>query len=60
MKAPAKGGHLADLEQIRAALREQRRRAESIAAGERERAATDRREKDLFANALRIKLLVLW
>lgn len=52
MRAPAKGGHLADLARIRAALLEQRRHAETIAAGERERAMTDRREKDLFANAV--------
>jgi DNA-nicking Smr family endonuclease len=47
-----KGGHFADLAQIRAALLEQRRRADTTAAAERERAAAERREKDLFANAV--------
>ncbi|MEO5844434.1 MAG: Smr/MutS family protein [Caldimonas sp.] len=52
MKAPVKGSSLAELGQIRAALLEQRRRAEAIAAGERERAAAERREKGLFASAV--------
>lgn len=52
MTAPIKGGRLADLAQIRTALLEQRRRAESLAASERERAAAERRETDLFANAV--------
>ena len=43
---------LADLAAIRAALLEQRRRADASAAEERERALAERREKDLFANAV--------
>jgi DNA-nicking Smr family endonuclease len=50
--APIKGRHLADLAQIRAALLDERRRAEAIDAGERERVAAERRENELFANAV--------
>jgi DNA-nicking Smr family endonuclease len=50
--APVKGGALADLARIRAALLDERRRAESLAAGERDRLAAERREKDLFADAV--------
>ncbi len=52
MTAPIKSGRLADLAQIRAALIDERRRAESLEAGERERAAAERREKELFANSV--------
>ncbi len=52
MTAPVKGGALADLARIRAALLDERRRAESLAAGERDRLAAERREKDLFADAV--------
>lgn len=52
MTAPIKSGHLADLAQIRAALIEQRRRAESLSAVERDRIAAERRETDLFATAV--------
>jgi DNA-nicking Smr family endonuclease len=47
-----KRGSLADLAQIRAALVEQRRRAETLASGDRERAGAERREKNLFADAV--------
>jgi DNA-nicking Smr family endonuclease len=50
--APVKGGALADLARIRAALLDERRRAESLAAGEGDRLAAERREKDLFADAV--------
>jgi DNA-nicking Smr family endonuclease len=50
--APIKGGHLADLAEIRAALLEQRRRAESLAAVESLRAGAERREQSLFATAV--------
>lgn len=52
MKAPIKGGHLADLAEIRAALLEQRRQAESIAAVEHQRSLAERREQTLFATAV--------
>jgi len=52
VKAPIKGGHLADLAEIRAALLEQRRQAESLAAVERQRILADRREQSLFATAV--------
>lgn len=52
MKAPVKGSHLADLAEIRAALLEQRRQAESLAAVERQRILADRREQSLFATAI--------
>ena len=52
MKAPVKGSHLADLAEIRAALLEQRRQAESLAAVERQRILADRREQSLFATAV--------
>jgi DNA-nicking Smr family endonuclease len=46
---PIKRGHLADLAEIRAAMIEQRRKAESLAAAEHERVAAERREQSLFA-----------
>ena len=52
MKAPIKGGHLADLAEIRAALLEQRRQAESMAAVEHQRSLAERREQTLFATAV--------
>jgi len=52
VKAPVKGSHLADLAEIRAALLEQRRQAESLAAVERQRILADRREQSLFATAV--------
>lgn len=52
MKAPIKGGHLADLAEIRAALLEQRRQAESIAAVEHQQSLAERREQSLFATAV--------
>ena len=52
MKAPIKGSHLADLAEIRAALLEQRRQAESLAAVERQRVVAERREQSLFATAV--------
>ena len=52
MTTPIKGGHLADLAEIRAALLEQRRRAESLAAVERQRVGAERREQSLFATAV--------
>jgi len=53
VKPPSgRGGQLADLAQIRAALVEQRRRAESIDTAERERAAAERRERSLFATSV--------
>jgi DNA-nicking Smr family endonuclease len=52
VKAPIKGSHLADLAEIRAALLEQRRQAESLAAVERQRVVAERREQSLFATAV--------
>jgi len=52
VKAPIKGGHLADLAEIRAALLEQRRQAESMAAVEHQRSLAERREQTLFATAV--------
>ncbi len=52
MTTPIKSRHLADLTQIRAALLDERRRTEASEAGERERLAAERREKELFANAV--------
>ena len=49
MTTPSKSGHLADLAQIRAAMLEQRRRAEALAADERQRVVAERREPSLFA-----------
>ncbi len=49
MSAPIKGNQLADLAEIRAALLEQRRQAESRDAVERQRAVAERREQSLFA-----------
>jgi DNA-nicking Smr family endonuclease len=57
--APVRGEPFAELAQIRAALLEQRRRAEELAAAERERVAAERervtaqrREQGLFATAV--------
>ena len=52
MSAPIKGSHLADLAEIRAALLERRRQAESLAAVERQRVVAERREQSLFATAV--------
>ena len=52
MSAPIKGNHLADLAEIRAALLEQRRQAESLDAVERQRAVAERREQSLFATTV--------
>jgi len=52
VSAPIKGNHLADLAEIRAALLEQRRQAESLAAVERQRVVAERREQSLFATAV--------
>ena len=49
MTTPIKRSHLADLAEIRAALLEKRRQAESIAAVERQRVVAERREQSLFA-----------
>jgi len=49
---PLKGTKLADLAQIRAALLEQQRRVEALESSERERAAAERRDRDVFANAV--------
>jgi len=46
---PIKRSHLADLAEIRAALAEKRRQAESLAAVERQRVVAERREQTLFA-----------
>jgi len=46
---PIKRSHLADLAEIRAALAEKRRQAESLAAVERQRVVAERREQSLFA-----------
>jgi len=52
VKAGVKAGSLAELATIRAALVERRRAAEAALAAERERAANERRERDLFADAV--------
>ena len=52
MTRPLKGTKLADLAQIRAALLEQQRRVEALESSERERAAAERRDRDVFANAV--------
>jgi len=52
VSAPIKGSHLADLAEIRAALLERRRQAESLAAVERQRVVAERREQSLFATAV--------
>ena len=52
MNAPPKGSQLAGLAEIRAALLEQRRRVESLAAAERQRLLAERREQSLFATAV--------
>jgi DNA-nicking Smr family endonuclease len=59
VKAPIKRDALTELAQIRAALLEQRHRAEALAAAERERVddqrdrvAAERREQELFASAV--------
>ncbi len=49
MTTPIKRSHLADLAEIRAALLEKRRQAESLAALERHRVVAERREQSLFA-----------
>jgi len=46
---PIKRGRLADLAEIRAAMLEQRRNAESLAAAERAHVTAQRREQSLFA-----------
>jgi len=46
---PIKRGHLADLAEIRATMLEQRRKAESVGAAERQRVGAERREQSLFA-----------
>ena len=51
-KPRVKAGSLAELALIRAALVEQRRAAEARLAAERERAAAERRERNLFAHAV--------
>ena len=52
MNAPPKGSQLAGLAEIRAALLEQRRQVESLAAAERQRLLAERREQSLFATAV--------
>jgi DNA-nicking Smr family endonuclease len=52
VKGRAPGHGLAELAQLRLALLEERRQAEVRATAERERVATERREKELFANAV--------
>ncbi len=52
LKPVVKAGSLDELSLIRTALLEQRRAAEARLAAEREQAATERRERDLFANAV--------
>jgi DNA-nicking Smr family endonuclease len=52
LKPVVKAGSLDELSLIRAALLEQRRVAEAKVAAEREQAATERRERDLFAHAV--------
>ena len=49
MTTPGKRDHLADLAEIRAAMLEQRRRAETLAAAERQNVVAERREQSLFA-----------
>jgi DNA-nicking Smr family endonuclease len=51
-KSVVKAGSLEELTLIRAALLEQRRAAEARLAAEREQAAAERRERNLFANAV--------
>jgi DNA-nicking Smr family endonuclease len=51
-KPVVKAGSLEELALIRAALLEQRRAAEARLAAEREQVAAERRERDLFANAV--------
>ena len=51
-KALLKARSLDELSQIRTALLEQRRAAEAKLAAEREQAAAEKRERDLFANAV--------
>jgi DNA-nicking Smr family endonuclease len=51
-KSRVKAGSLEELTLIRAALLEQRRAAEAEIAAEREQAAAERRERNLFANAV--------
>ena len=51
-KPVVKAGSLEDLSLIRAALLEQRRAAEARLAAEREQAAAERRERELFANTV--------
>ena len=52
MSTSPKGSQLAGLAEIRAALLEQRRRLESLAAAERQRLLAERREQSLFATAV--------
>jgi DNA-nicking Smr family endonuclease len=49
VSAPIKGNRLADLAQIRAALRERQLQADAAVAAERARLAAERREQSLFA-----------
>ena len=49
---PPKGRHFGDLAGLRAALAAERRRAELALAAEHERAAAERRERNLFADAV--------
>ena len=51
-KPVVKAGSLEELSRIRATLLEQRRAAEARLVAEREQAAAERRERDLFANAV--------
>ena len=51
-KSRVKAGSLEELTLIRAALLEQRRAAEAEIAAEREQAGAERRERNLFANAV--------
>ena len=52
LKPVLKAGSLEELTTIRAALLERRRAAEAKLAAEREQAAAERRERDLFASAV--------
>ena len=52
MTPPTKGRHLGELAALHASLVEQRRRAEMAHAAERERAAGEAREKNVFADAV--------
>ena len=52
MTPPTKSVRLADLAALRGALVEQRRRAEVVRAAEREQIAAERRERNLFADAV--------